>query len=68
MRQSTEISLLTLGIFLTDEMQVNYACVKAALIKAQNADKYELASEYDSAIDCYQSAVELLLPFIEGLL
>jgi tetratricopeptide (TPR) repeat protein len=48
-------------------MQKKYASVKAALIKAHNADKLESRGEYDRALECYQAALELLLPMIEGL-
>ncbi|CAI8025547.1 Serine/threonine-protein kinase ULK3 [Geodia barretti] len=51
---------------LLDEMQKKYVAVKAALIKAQNADKLESRGEYDRALECYQAALELLLPMIEG--
>ena len=47
-------------------MQKKYVAVKAALIKAQNADKLESRGEYDRALECYQAALELLLPMIEG--
>jgi tetratricopeptide (TPR) repeat protein len=46
-------------------MQKKYASVKAALIKAHNADKLESRGEYDRALECYQAALELLLPMIE---
>ena len=47
-------------------MQRKYAGMKAAMIKAQNADKFELVGEYNHALECYQAAVELLLPLLEG--
>ena len=50
-----------------DEMQKKYPGVKAAMIKAQNADKFESVGEYNHALECYQAAVELLLPLLEGI-
>ena len=49
-------------------MEKRYPAVKAALIKAHNADKLESVGEYDGALECYQAAVELLLPMIEGII
>ena len=48
-------------------MQKKYPGVKAAMIKAQNADKFESVGEYNHALECYQAAVELLLPLLEGI-
>ena len=54
-------------VIYTDEMQRKNASVKSALIEAQSADKFESIGEYDRALECYQAAVELLLPMIEGI-
>jgi hypothetical protein len=52
---------------LSDEMKSKYAGVKAAIIKAHHADVHESMGDFSSALECYQSAVELLLPLIEGI-
>ena len=48
-------------------MQTRHTAIAVALEKAQNADRLESIGEYDQALEYYQSAVELLLPLIEGI-
>ena len=47
-------------------MQSRYAGVKAAVTKAHNADYLESVGDYNSALECYKDAVELLIPLLEG--
>ena len=49
-----------------DELQGRYSRVKAAFVKAENADKLESVYEYDKALECYKDAVAILIPLIEG--
>ena len=49
-----------------DEMQVKYPGVKAAIVKAHNADQLEEAGEDDKALECYKDIVGILIPLVEG--
>ena len=50
----------------TDELQTRHAGVKAAIVKAHNADRLESVGDYNQALECYKDAVGLLIPMIEG--
>ena len=51
---------------ITDELQARHAGVKAAIVKAHNADRLESVGDYNQALECYKDAVGLLIPMIEG--
>lgn len=54
-------------VIILDEMQTRHAGVRAAIMKAHNADYLESIGDYNSALECYKNAVELLIPLIEGI-
>ena len=57
---------MAIMITYTDEIQARYPGVKSAIIKAHNADHFESLGNYAQALECYETAVEQLIPLIEG--